>query len=592
MAAPGTADVALAATTGAIDGTITDETSSSPVAGAWVVAVGPTGIAGGAVTRADDTYAVEGLAPGAYRVAILDPEGGRQQEYHDDAEDFATATPLSVTASSRTTVDAALARPRPNIVVLLTDDQTLESMRAMPRVNSLLAEQGTTFARAFNTFPLCCPARATLLTGQYAHNHGVVNNVAVRAAPARPIGGSGALDHTNTLATWLHDGGYQTAHVGKYLNCWGNDTSNCRAGAPSVPPGWDHWFGLIDPYPSNYGYFEFDVLEDDEVRHIGPADGIYQTDVLADRAVADVRRMAASDRPFFLNVWPQAPHAGRGSTAPSSSSPAPAPRHTGLFTTEQPPSSPSVGETDVSDKPSYIRCGIGLTAGAPAAPGCGAAPTSTWTAAGLTATYRATLQSLQAVDEMVERVVQALDQTGELDNTIIVYTSDNGFLFGEHRLNFRKVVPYEESVHVPLIIRGPGFPAGHVAEQIVGNIDLAPTLTSLAGVEARRVMDGRPLVALAQDPSVADQRAILLEDWPVGAFVGIPPHYDGIRTSRDVYLEYANGEREYYDLEADPFQLTSRHADPLTQTRRQALAALLAQLKPCAGTSCEITAPP
>ena len=183
-------------------------------------------------------------------------------------------------------------------------------------------------------------------------------------------------------------------------------------------------------------------------------------------------------------------------------------------------------------------------------------------------------------------------ETDELDNTVIVYTSDNGFLFGEHRLNFRKVVPYEESVHVPLIIRGPGFPAGQVARQVVGNIDLAPTITGLAGVTAGRVMDGRSLVPLANDPTVAAQRAILLEDWPNGAFFGIPPHYDGIRTQTDVYLEYANGEREYYDLVNDPYQLTSRHGDAATATRRTALASRLAQLKTCVGAACEVTAPP
>ena len=590
--APGTADAALDATTATMAGTVTDDPSGAPVAGAWVVAIGPTGIAGGAVTATDGTYTIAGLAPGTYRATFVDPNGGRTQEYHDNSPDYPGAAPINLTPAHTTTINAALALPAPNIVMILTDDQTLESMRVMPRVQALLADEGTTFANAFDTFPLCCPARATVLTGQYAHNHHVVNNVAMTSAPNDPIGGSGALDHTNTLATWLHAGGYQTAHVGKFLNCWGNNTSSCRAGAPTVPPGWDDWFGLIDPYPAAYGYFEFDVLDNAQVRHIGPAADIYQTDVLADRAVADVQRMSASGRPFFLNLWPQAPHAGVGSTAPNGFSPAPAPRHTALFTTEPAPATPAVGEADVSDKPSYIRCGIGLTPGEPPAPGCTSAPTSTWTASGIAATYRATLQSLQAVDEMVGRVVQALDDTGELDNTVIVFTSDNGLQNGEHRLNFRKVVPYEESVHVPLIIRGPGFPAGRVARQIVGNIDIAPTITGLAGVTAGRVMDGRSLVALAQNPSIAADRALLLEDWPVGAFVGIPPHYDGIRTATDVYLEYSTGEREYYDLSTDPYQLTSRHADPSTASRRSALATVLAQLKTCVGASCEVAAPP
>lgn len=592
VVAPGVADAALTAGFGGLTGRITDEASGSAVAGAWVMAIGPDGLSGAATTGSDGAYTISGLEPGTHRLAVVDPTGAHPVEFYENGADYTQATPITIGSGTTVTVDVALAAARTNVVLILTDDQTLESMRVMPRVQAQLAAQGTTFANAFATYPLCCPARATLLTGQYSHNHGVVNNIAVRSAPNPPIGGSGALDHSNTLATWLHEAGYQTAHVGKYLNCWGNDTTTCRAGAPTVPPGWDHWFGLIDPYPANYGYEEFDVLDDGSIRRFGPAEDVYQTDILSDRAVEDIRRFSAIDRPFFLNIWPQAPHAGTGSTAPNNSSPAPAPRHTDLFTAEQPPSTPAVGETDVSDKPSYIRCGIGLTGQTGAGPNCTSTPTSTWTASGLTATYRATLQSLQAVDEMVDRVVQALTDTGEIDDTVIVFTSDNGFLFGEHRLSFRKVVPYEESVHVPLVIRGPGFPAGRVATQLVGNIDVAPTIAELAGATPRRVMDGRSLLPIAQDPTIATRRALLLEDWPVGAFVGIPPHYDGIRSPTDVYLQYTNGEREYYDLVADPYQLVSRHADPSTAARRTELASLLAQLKTCAGATCQVEAPP
>ena len=189
-------------------------------------------------------------------------------------------------------------------------------------------------------------------------------------------------------------------------------------------------------------------------------------------------------------------------------------------------------------------------------------------------------------------MVSSLTAAGELEDTVIIYTSDNGFTFGEHRLSYRKVVPYEESVRVPLVVRGPGFPAGHVARQLVGNIDVAPTITELSGLDPGRVMDGRSFVPFAQDPAVGSERALLLEDWPTGSFVGIPPHYDAIRTSTDVYIEYSTGEREYYDLVDDPYQLVSRHADPRTAARRAALATLIAQLKTCAGASCEVIGPP
>jgi len=592
VTAPATANAALNPSTGSMAGTIVDDPAATPVPGAWVLAIGPTGIAGGAVTAANGTYTVGGLAPGTYRATFVDPNGGRTQEYFDNSPTYTGATTFNITAGATTTIDAALAHPKPNVVVILTDDQTLESMRVMPHVQALLADEGTTFSNYVDTFPLCCPSRATLLTGQYAHNHHVVNNIAFTAAPNAPIGGSGALDHTNTLATWLHDSGYQTAHIGKYLNCWANNTTPCRAGTPAVPPGWDDWFGLIDPYPANYDYFSFDALDNTQTRHFGPAADIYQTDVLADRAVDDIEHMAARQQPFFLNIWPQAPHAGGGTTAPNAFSPAPAPRHTNLFTTETPPNGPAVGETDVSDKPAYIRCTFGLTPNAPPGPGCPNPPTATWTATGLAPTYRATLQSLQAVDELVARVVDTLAATGELDNTVIIYTSDNGYTFGEHRLKYRKIVPYEESVHVPLIIRGPGFPAGHTAPQPTANIDIAPTIVDLTGITAHRTPDGRPLQPIAQNPTTATNRAILLEDWPTGTFTGIPPHYDAVRTPTDVYIQYATGENEYYDLTNDPHQLNSLHNDPTTTTRRTTLTTLINQLKTCAGPTCQLTAPP
>jgi arylsulfatase A-like enzyme len=456
----------------------------------------------------------------------------------------------------------------PNFVLIMTDDQTLESMRVMPRTEALLGGDGTTYTEAIATYPLCCPSRATALTGQYAHNHGVVNNVTFAAPPNPPRGGHAALDHDNTLPVWLRAAGYATAHVGKYLNCYGSTHAHCRTNGPEVPPGWERWFGLVDPYPANYGYFEFDVFDDGALRHVGPAPDVYQTDVLADRAVADLTAFGEREQPFFLNVWPQAPHSGGGATAPGPFSPAPAPRHTGMFTTEPGPSTPAVGETDLSDKPQYVRDIAASWSGVPVAD------------------YRAMLQSLQAVDEMVERLVETLAAIGELERTVIVFTSDNGQLLGEHRLNFRKVVPHEESIRVPLLVRGPGFAAGAVADQLVGNIDVAPTFVDLAGIEAGRVMDGESLAAAPRAG-----RALLLEDWPNGTFVGLPPHYEGVRTADDVYLEYATGEREYYDLVSDPHQLVSGHDAPATLARRQALAAVLAGLRTCVGAACHATDP-
>lgn len=462
------------------------------------------------------------------------------------------------------------ARPdrRPNVVEILTDDQTLESMRVMPNVQRLIADEGTTFSNAVATFPLCCPARATLLTGQYAHNTGVRNNVL-------PLGGYATLDHTNTLATWLHDAGYVTAHVGKYMNCYGSTDQRCGTAGPEVPSGWDRWFGLVDPYPANLGYMSFDVLDDGALRHVGPAPDVYQTDVLADRAVADIEDLSRGERPFFVSVWTQAPHSGIGPTAPNNQSPAPSPRYAGSAAGEELPNTPSFGEPDVADKPSYVR-------------GWFADHWGTNERYGLTRSYRATLESLRSVDDLVGEVVGALAETGALEQTVIVFTSDNGLTFGEHRMKWWKVVPYEESIHVPLVIRGPGFPAGATAQQVVGNIDIAPTLVDLAQATPRRTMDGRSLVALAQDPDVAADRAVLVENWPDGTSQ-VVPHYDGVRAQGWVYLEYGNGERELYDLRADPYQLTNRADDPALADQQAELASALDRLRGCIGPACEAT---
>jgi len=459
----------------------------------------------------------------------------------------------------------------PDLVVIMTDDQTLESMRVMPQVQQLLADEGTTFTNAFATFPLCCPSRATALTGQYSHNHGMTNNIL-------PLGGYARLDHSNTLATWLQDAGYATAHIGKYLNCYGSTHPSCATTGPDVPAGWDNWFGLPDPFPSNYGYLSFDAFDNGTLRHFGPAPDVYQTDVLADRAVADIRRFGERPQPFFLNLWTLAPHSGRGSTAPNSVSPAPSPAYAGTMSAEHLPDHPSYGEADLADKPAYIR-------------GFWANHFANQNRRAITHTYRAVLESLRSVDDLVASVVDALRERGRLDRTVIVFTSDNGWMLGEHRVTFDKVVPYEESIRVPLVVRGPGFPAGTSATQIVGNIDLAPTLAALAGARPGRTMDGRSLVPLAGNAALAANRAILLQNWPTGTSQRVP-HYTGIRVPGQVYLKYDTGERELYDLVHDPHQLTNLADDPAWSARRAVLANALARLRDCAGVACEIQVPP
>jgi arylsulfatase A-like enzyme len=448
----------------------------------------------------------------------------------------------------------------PNFVVIMTDDQTVESMRVMSRTNELLGEEGTTFTNFVTSFPLCCPSRSTFLTGQYAFNHGVIDNIG-------PHGGYYALDNRNTLPVWLQRAGYATSFVGHYLYRYGIRWPT------EIPPGWDDWFSTIDP--STFQYFGYDVNDNGRVTHFGEAEEDYQTDVMADRAVSEVERLAADDQPFFLNLWTLAPHVAmpeRSPTAPDLQS-VPAPRHLHLFdeqwwTTDE---APAFDEEDVSDKPGFVQQ---LDRMLPV------------TQIAAQAHYQRALESLLAVDEAVERIVAALDEAGVLDETVIVFTSDNGFLQGEHRLRDAKVLPYEESIGVPLIVRGPGFAPGATVSQVSANIDVAPTIIDLAGVEASLEVDGQSLVGLAAASSPpADDRAILLENGPDGEGIGAP-HYNGVRVAGFTYVEYAHGERELYDLTEDPWELQNVAGDPAYHAVQQELADLLAQLQGCTGDSC------
>ncbi|MES1241912.1 MAG: sulfatase [Acidobacteriota bacterium] len=447
---------------------------------------------------------------------------------------------------------AVAAPERPNILLILTDDQTLESMRVMEKTLHLLGEEGTTFRNSFVSYPMCCPSRATGLTGQYAHNHGVMSNKS-------PEGGFHRLDSSNTLPVWLQAAGYRTAHVGKYLNGYTG---------PKVPQGWSRWFGLSDPTTYlMYGYLA--IVNGKRVRY-GESEADYQTDVLAAKAEAILRDFARdkAHRPFFLSVAPLAPHTERSDEAGQGTPPRPAPRHEGRFADEPMPEKASFDEADVSDKPGHIQRFPRLSPAKKEA---------------VLRSYRARLASLLAVDDLVERLVTALEETGQLDHTVILFTSDNGFLLGEHRVPDGKLLPYEESIRVPLIVRGGGFPAGATALQPVANIDLAPTIVAFTGARARRQMDGRSLLPLALDPTEGRDRDLLLEGFSRNS---ARPSYEAIRTPRWLWVEYRNGSRELYDLEADPLQLRSRHGDPALAAVQADLARRLAKLRTCAGATC------
>jgi arylsulfatase A-like enzyme len=440
----------------------------------------------------------------------------------------------------------------PNVVVVMTDDQAAHDQRVLSQTNALIGDHGTTFSQAYATTPLCCPSRASFLTGQYAHNHSVLTNHS-------PDGGYARLDGSETLPVWLQRAGYRTGHIGRYLNGYGSarwtDGRRFPANPTEIPGGWSEWYGA--PGGSAYRVYDYTLNENGTLVDYGSEPGDYQTDVYADKAVDFIERNAPGE-PFFLSVAPLAPH---DEILPEGQRPIrPAPRHQGRFADEPLRKSPSYNERDVSDKPEAIR----------RVPRFGSSVEQA-----LRTRQQGRLESLLAVDDLVARVVSALEASGELENTLVIFTSDNGLLLGEHRVALKEWV-YQESVRVPLLVRGPGFLPG-TTDRLAANIDLAPTLLDLAGATPGHTLDGVSLL----EP--ASGRALLLESYQKGQ---VPP-YKAIHTSRYVFARHSTGERELYDLERDPFQLQSRHGSSGYAAIKRRLNERLNALVACAGETCQ-----
>jgi N-acetylglucosamine-6-sulfatase len=460
----------------------------------------------------------------------------------------------------------ALAAPalaaRPNVLVIETDDQTAESIRAMPNVQHLIADQGATFDNSFVSYSLCCPSRATFLTGQYPHNHGVLDNVP-------PYGGFYRLDSSSTLPVWLKDAGYRTILVGKYLNGYGSRDPTL------VPPGWDDWHGLIAR--STYRYYGFKMNENGSVVRYPNTPRYYQTDVLARKAVQLLSTTTTDTKPFFMWLPFVAPHFSfdpqREPDDPPPAitrTPVPAPRDRNRFAGEPLPRSPAFDESDVSDKPDTVRHLPRITPRVRAA---------------IRENYQQELESLQAVDRAVGEIVAQLERTGALDRTLIVFTSDNGYFHGEHRLVREKILPYEPSIRVPLVIRGPGIPAGLHLDQLVSNQDLAPTILDAAGVRPGLVEDGESVLPLIDNPHDEPGRDLLVE----GIYRRRTTRtiaFTAVRSRHWFYAEYTSGQRELYDLTADPDELVNRDLDPHYAGIEADLAIRLARLRNCRGDTC------
>ena len=404
--------------------------------------------------------------------------------------------------------ERAAAQTPPNVLVVLTDDQRWDTLDFMPTVQNELAAKGVTFSNAFVVNAVCCPSRASLLTGRWSHSTGVWSVFSPH--------GIERFDDSSTLATWLDAAGYRTALLGKYLNGYLTEY---------VPPGWDDWFGftLEARHYFDYGATEGGAAIPSTALWFGSEPEDYATDVLADRAEAFVR--SAGPEPFFLYVAPKAPHIDIGQST------TPAPRHAGTFDDLPPYSSPATRERNLSDKPRYVRKGR---------------------AAGVVRLRRTQLESLLAVDELVAGLLAALDDTGKLADTLIVFTSDNGYLWGEHNRT-RKIVPYEPSIRVPLVVR---WDAGGLTQQTVAqpvlNVDVAPMIADAAGIAAPGAK-GRSPLPLARGEQTAWRTRFLFESaigggWPV-------PAYCAFRGERWKYVQYHTGEEEIYDLRRDPYEL-------------------------------------
>jgi N-acetylglucosamine-6-sulfatase len=417
---------------------------------------------------------------------------------------------------------------RPNIVLILTDDQRFDSLHVMPEVQRLLVRRGMSFKRAIVPNPLCCPSRATILTGRFSHTTGVYANGA-------PNGGWTAFQpsESDTIATALHDVGYRTALIGKYLNGYGGE-------AAYVPPGWDRWIAFSQRNARYYNYTMFDDLRGQVSYGSRPRD--YSTDFIRRQAVAFIRG-APTGTPLFLMATPYAPHALHIA----------APRHDGDLAATPVNLGPAVNEADVSDKPAYLRQRPLTPVGE------------------LKRRTRNQWETLLAVDEMVSRILQALTETGRAGNTLIIFTSDNGLSNHEHRWD-GKQVPYEESIRVPLVIRMPReTPPNTVSLALVSNVDLAPTIADFAG--ASLSADGVSLRPLMTDAASSVRESLVLEHLEREEHV---PTYCGVRTPSFTFVHYATGKEELYDLVMDPRQL--RNVALTKPTRTAQLRALTASL--------------
>lgn len=427
--------------------------------------------------------------------------------------------------------EAEAATP-PNVVIIVADDQRADAIGDMPQLQSLLGDQGTTYANGMVPTSLCCPSRSTILRGEYAHTTGVWGNGTSNGGwrAFRANGGE-----RSNLATWLHDAGYETGLIGKYLNDYDESARNY------VPKGWNEWFAMREA-----AYYDYNVVHNGQTTHYGENVDDYSTDVVS-RAASDFIRSVPIDRPLFAYVAPYATH------PPFT----PAPRDIGACADDHPW---HLGAPVTFDQlPRHATSWMSKLR-----------PWSNKKIRSIDRQHRDACETRLALDDLVGNVVDALATTQRLDNTLIIYVGDNGFLWGEHRL-YGKSMPYDAATHVPLLMRMDGvIPANFTDGRMALNVDIASTIEGATGLsfpdlEGRDLLNSNPregFVLEAMAKTDGNDR----------------PAYCGWRTNWAFYVKYANGDAELYDYttnlnEANNVVGVDRYHDLVTQLRSRAKVA-------------------
>jgi N-acetylglucosamine-6-sulfatase len=468
-------------------------------------------------------------------------------------EDPAPTTPPTTPPS----MSGVTVGDQPNIVLITSDDQTKVELKWMPQTRRLLGKAGLTFNNMIAPHPNCCPARAQILSGQYAQNNGVRTN-------SPPWGGHEGFDASTALPVWLQESGYRTGFIGKYMH--GYDE------ADGIEPGWDQWKPIIGTLSDYRSFLQYD---NGRLVQFGETD--YYTDVVAQQSADLVADFSSSGEPFFLWSSFIAPHGTcQGNSEADCSGPPPAAeRHAGLLGDVALPSltSRSFNEENVGDKRKDVQAASPVD------------PTVQQTL------FTQRLRTLAALDEAVAGIVAALEAAGTLDDTVILFTSDNGYLFGEHRL-IGKNVPYEESLRVPLVMRGPEIPAGEHRKQTVAMVDVAPTIAELADADPMVDSDGQSLLGYAVHDRRQRDRGLLVQAGSKGKVEETAWRWRGVRTKRYTLVRW-QGPRfvELYDRTTDPDQLTNVALDPAYRRVRRELADYLDTLENCAGSECRTLVP-